>query len=191
MIKTKRLIFRPIEEADLEIIRDWRFSENIYKYFPDNEPVNMSCQKKWFENTVCNIKENKFFIVAKLDDNNPIGLTYLQKVDLKNGNAEFSFYLGDPKYYSKGYAVEMELVTLEYAFNYLNLHKVYAEVLEGGDRIISLHEKFNFKTVGTFKEQIYHEGRYIDLIRVEVLKNEFLEVAPKIKSICDKMKSSE
>ena len=50
MIKTKRLIFRPIEEADLEIIRDWRFSENIYKYFPDNEPVNMSCQKKWFEN---------------------------------------------------------------------------------------------------------------------------------------------
>jgi len=126
-------------------------------------------------------------MVVKADDNSPIGLTYLQKVDLRNGNAEFSFYLGEPKYYSKGYAVEMELATLEYAFNHLNLHKVYAEVLEGGDRIISLHEKFNFKISGNFKEHIFHEGRHIGLIRVEVLKKDFMEIAPRIKGLCDKM----
>lgn len=187
MITTKRLLFRAVEEGDLELIRNWRFSENICRYFPDNEPINLEHQKKWFEEVVCDIKNNKFFMVVKLEDNTPIGLTYLQKIDLKNGNAEFSFYLGDSKYYSKGYAVEMELVTLEYAFNYLNLHKVYAEILEGGDRIVSMHEKFNFKISGTFKEHIYHDGRYIDLIRVEILKKDFLAIAPKMTSLCDKM----
>lgn len=191
MITTKRLMFRAIEETDLELIRNWRFSEDMCRYFPDNEPINMFNQKKWFENVVSNFDENKFFLVVKLDDNTPIGLVLLQKLDLRNGNAESAIYLGDAEYYSKGYATEMQLTILDYAFNYLNLHKVYAEILEGNERSLSLHKKFNFKVTGTFKEHIYHEGRHIDLIRLEVLKNEFLDVIPKINSLCERMKGSE
>ena len=64
------------------------------------------------------------------------------------------------KYQNKGYAFEALKIFLNYAFNNINLHQIYANIPDDNLKSIALFEKFNFNIIGTKKDWIISDNLF-------------------------------
>lgn len=149
MLIGRRVRFRAVEEEDLSKIVKWRNSPQIYDFFFEYEPLSLIKQKIWFEKHLQTPTE-KLFIISSLEGE-AIGTVGFTHIDLRNRKAEWGrFLIGEEKFLKKGYGPEVEFLILEYAFEHLNLNRLYCEVLATNPTVISLHKKFGFK-----EEEVY------------------------------------
>ncbi|MEA2091666.1 MAG: GNAT family N-acetyltransferase, partial [Campylobacterota bacterium] len=70
----------------------------------------------------------KVFAVCLRDSNMHIGNISLQQITTKE--AEFAILMGEKKYWGKGYATEAGKILFSFAFNKLNLKRVYCGTSE-------------------------------------------------------------
>jgi len=64
---------------------------------------------------------------------------------------------------------------LDYAFGALPTNKIYLEVFTDNKKAIRLYEKLGFKQKGLLKEEIYKNGTFKDIIRMTILKKDWLK----------------
>jgi len=62
---------------------------------------------------------------------------------------------------------------LSFGFDFLNLHSIYLRVYEFNERAKKLYEKVGFKEVGRLREAGYREGKYFDILFMDILKKEY------------------
>ena len=60
-----------------------------------------------------------------------------------------------------------------YAFETLNLNRVWLHVYEYNERGIRAYEKVGFKREGVLRQDRYHAGRYWDTITMAILREEW------------------
>ncbi len=186
MIIGNLIKLRAIEKEDLPLIAKWRSDPEVYHYLFENDPISLTQQEKWYENLLKSDTDKIFMISTK--DDTPIGIIGLYKIDWRSKNAEWGFYIGDRKNRLGGYAPEAEYLLIEYAFEHLNLNKLWCRTFEFNKKVLSMHRSFNFKEEGTFRKHIYHNGKYEDVVFMGLLKEEFLEVKDKLEKLFNKLK---
>lgn len=59
------------------------------------------------------------------------------------------------------------------AFDQFNLHRLEAEIISYNKAAVKLFENMGFKREGTLREAKYYGGRYHDILRYGLLKEEF------------------
>lgn len=105
-----------------------------------------------------------------------IGGVGLNAVDRVDRHAELGIVIGDREYWGKGVASASEAMVLEYAFNNIvagGLNKVYARVFDGNTASRKALEKVGFKTVGIRHQDVWKNGRWLDVWFGEVLQEEW------------------
>ena len=65
------------------------------------------------------------------------------------------------------------MTILNFAFNRMNLHKVYLRVYDYNKRGVKSYQKCGFKKGGILREMFYDEGKYYDVVMMGILKREF------------------
>ncbi len=60
---------------------------------------------------------------------------------------------------------ECAILLLDYAFNHLNMQKVYCEVFEANTNALNAYKKFGFVEEGKFLNHIYKNGKFETVIR--------------------------
>ena len=81
--------------------------------------------------------------------------------------------IGEKRYLDKGYAKEATLTLLRYAFDTLNLHRIYLQVLSDNVAAIRLYEKCACKKEGILRKSLFLNGIRRDITIMAVLKGEF------------------
>ena len=114
-------------------------------------------------------KNVHFAIVGETDEY--FGTISLKNIDYINRNAEYAIIIRK-KFWGKNFAFEATQNIIEYGFNRLNLRKIYLNVLSCNVRANKFYEKFGFIREGIFKEHLYIDGRYEDLIWYSIFKTE-------------------
>jgi RimJ/RimL family protein N-acetyltransferase len=66
-------------------------------------------------------------------------------------------------------------VLLDFGFNYINLHRIQLRVYDFNVRAIKTYQKIGFTEVGKFREASYIDGKYIDVIFMDILQKEWQE----------------
>lgn len=81
-----------------------------------------------------------FCIIEELHGGAFVGFTHLtaQGPDLKNRQAEFGIVLL-PEFWSMGYGTEVTKFVIEHGFQYLALHRIELQVMEGNERAVALY----------------------------------------------------
>ena len=81
--------------------------------------------------------------------------------------------IGDTKNRGKdiGYFTTIEI--LNHAFNNMNLIRIELGVLESNTRALKLYKKVGFKREGVKHQSIYKNGKFVDMIMMAILKEEF------------------
>ena len=62
---------------------------------------------------------------------------------------------------------------LEHAFDELQLHKLYCEVLAFNTSVIKLHQKVGFNVEGVFRQQHKVNDDFVDIYRLGILAPEW------------------
>ena len=116
-----------------------------------------------------------FAIINKSNDK-LIGNCSFHQIDMINRTAEFVIYIGEKEVRGLGFGKEATLLTLDYAFNILNLHSVWLRVFEFNKRGHKLFEKIGFKNAGRMRDaRILGENKY-DVLYMDILASEYKSV---------------
>lgn len=174
MIIGERVRLRAIEPEDLPLMARWRNDPEVYQHFYEHEPISLEMQRKWVE-SVQQRSDEKLWIIELIETKQAIGTISLVKIDWRNRKAEYARLVIEPgEHRDKGLGFEAESLILAYAFNHMNLHRVYCEVFVDNENVIGLHKKSGFQIEGIFKGHIFKEGRYRDIVYMGLLREDYL-----------------
>ena len=102
-----------------------------------------------------------------------IGWIDLKNIDQLNGHAELGIAIGDKRYWGKGYGVGAMKAMLEWGFTNLELNKIWLRVEVDNDKAIKSYKQSGFVEEGILREDRYREGRYVDRLRMSLLRREY------------------
>ena len=131
--------------------------------------------EKDLEDFYSNLKGDNHVVFAACCNKTGIhfGNASIDAIDWINRNAHFNIMIGIPDFRIVHYLDVMKVLT-DYAFNTLNLNK-----LCGGSEIpgiLELHERMGWKKEGVLRKHHFREGKYVDVVQVAILREEFLEL---------------
>jgi RimJ/RimL family protein N-acetyltransferase len=122
-------------------------------------------EKKWLERLAERGNDVMLVIVLKgktLAQDRPIGTMGLHGIDRVNGVATTGAAIGEEDCQGKGYGTEAKMLLLEYAFNTLNIRKVYSRVFSINPRSRAYSEKCGYVLEATLPNSHFRMGRYVD-----------------------------
>ena len=115
--------------------------------------------------------ERRFVIEA---NDTFVGIVELMSIDYIHRTCEIQIIIIGG-FSGKGYAQKALKTGVDYAFNTLNMHKVYLWVDIDNAPAVHIYKKLGFKIEGTIKEQFFAGGKYHDSYFMGILKSEYAQ----------------
>ncbi|MFA0156322.1 GNAT family N-acetyltransferase [Vibrio sp. 10N.261.46.A3] len=128
-----------LNEEHLEFLRNLRNSDYVSKNLISNNVITKEMQQIWFDKLI-NDKSRVYFVVMM--ENNPIGC--LSFSHSSEGCGEWGLFLSEDNSWP-GTAVLLEIIALDFAFEFFNISSLTAEVLPHNKVAIRLHNMFKYK----------------------------------------------
>lgn len=110
------------------------------------------------------------FILAKGEEQ--LGLVQLVDIDYVHRKAEFTIMI-DPAQQGNGYAFKATRLAMDYAFNTLNLHKLYLFVDEINEKAMHVYETCGYKHVATLEEEYFVNGTYHNAVIMNIFQRDY------------------
>jgi len=164
-----KLKLAPLEWKFWKTYLDWINDEEISRLLDRHLPVTELEHQDFFRTLIRN-KAHIFFSVLKGPKKIFLGVCALKNIDAKNRKAELYICLDGKKGRGQGLGQEAVKELLDYAFDRLNLNRVYLYTPGYNQAAIRCYQKVGFVREGEFLEDIYADGRYYNAIRMCYLK---------------------
>ncbi len=182
IIEGPKIALKAIEREDLYQLKEWRNLPSFRMCFREFREINNPMQMIWYENQVLNDPNFLMFSIKFKETDELLGSCGLCNINWVHRQAEISLMIGWNSSYidDQGYAEEVSKLLINYAFNEINLNKVWAEVFEIDKKKRALFDKIGFVLDGTLREHYYYGGEWWDSYILSLLKKDY----------CNKMKDS-
>ncbi len=168
-----RIYLSPRSNEDVEKFTEWMNDFQVTDYTGRSGTImSLEGEKKYLEE---NSNTQGTFAIVTLDENKLIGTIGLEKINTINRSAVLGIFIGDKEYLSKGYGTEAIRLILDYGFNYMNLHSIKLELLSCNERALKCYKKCGFVETGRTRESVFLNGKYYDIISMDILASEFKE----------------
>ena len=172
MIPGEKVTLRAIEKRDVEFLRSLRNRPDMRKYLASHMPISEIEQAGWYERTASDPHKKVFMVDAPTGET--VGYVQLSQIDYKNRSVEVGIHLG-PAAQGKGYGRDAFHALMRFAFEEMNMHRVYLYVFDFNERAIGLYEKLGFREEGRLRDSIFQDGRYWDIVVMSILESEFAD----------------
>ncbi len=174
-MEESRVYLRLMTKNDTDNIVSWRNKEEVRSQFIYQKLFTRESHEKWMETMVDTGKVVQMIIVEN-ESEKPIGSVYLRDIDYEHKKAEYGIFIGELDYLGKGYGTEAAELMINYAFEYLELHKVMLRVYAENKRAIKSYEKAGFKKEAYLKDDVFVQGEFKDIVLMAIIHNEDEEV---------------
>ncbi len=164
---------KSVFDDDIERYTKWMNDFEVTDYIGgSSKVVTLTGERTWLEDMAKNRKDISLEIVT-LDEDKLIGTISLDGFNMIDRSAVLGIFIGDSDYRSHGYGTEAIKLMLEYGFKYLNLHSIRLDVLDVNERAHKCYLKCGFKDTGRDRERVFLNGKYYDMLHMDILENEF------------------
>ncbi len=169
VLRGERVLLRPLGTGDIRRCVKWFSDPEIIRFLGRNTPVTLAEEERWYREYERRTDEQIFAIEV---EGRHVGNLGLHKIDRTHRKADIGIVIGEPEFWSKGIGTEAMRVALGYAFGELGLNKVSLDVLEYNTRAIRMYEKVGFQREGVHREDVYKDGRFVNVVRMGILARE-------------------
>lgn len=169
MIKTERLYLKLLSEEDEGHIVKWRNKKEVIDNFFSHKGITLEEHKNWYQSYLKNDSRIEFIIIKK-DDDKKIGTIGLSNIDYRNQKCEYGILIGEEEEQRKGYGKEASIAIIDYAFQELNLHKIYLKVFSDNEFALKVYDSLGFKKEGLLKKDIFKNGEFKDVVIMGILR---------------------
>jgi RimJ/RimL family protein N-acetyltransferase len=114
-----------------------------------------------------------YFHVRPLGDEHLVGFAKIDWILWASQTARIQFGIGDPAERGKGYGSDVLRLLLRFAFDELNLHRVFAVIPEYNAPASHLLQKFGFVTEVRRREVLALDARRWDMLEFGLLRPEW------------------
>lgn len=166
------VVLRPLANGDLRRCVRWFSDPQVTQFLGRNTPVTLAEEERWFRDYLRRADEQIFAIEI---EGRHVGNLGLHKVDRVHRKADLGIVIGEPSYWSRGYGTDALRAALHYGFDQLELNKISLDVLEDNARAIQSYAKCGFVREGLHREDVFKNGRFLNVVRMSILVREFRE----------------
>lgn len=159
----KEVYLRPITHEDTDLIVKWRNQENVIKYFFYRKEFTREGHERWLREKVETGQVVQFVVCMKENDR-PVGSTFLRDIDMDHKKAEYGFFLGEADVRGRGIGKDILSMTVDYAFNTLGLHRVYARAYETNKPSVGCFLHCGFTKEGLLKDSVFADGSFHNVV---------------------------
>jgi len=183
MFEYNDVVFRAVEEFDLQTLHTMRQDEEINDSLFTLYPISMFSQKEWLKNMLSN-STSKVFMVDYIEKKQnhvewqtntvdsesryTIGCVRLNNIDFINRKVEVGADI-IKLHRGKGLGKKVYSALLKHCFEQMGVHQVYLYVLEKNERAIKCYESVGFKKVSVLQDWVWKNGSYQNVVLYSVL----------------------
>jgi UDP-4-amino-4,6-dideoxy-N-acetyl-beta-L-altrosamine N-acetyltransferase len=169
---------RLMEAADKEMVRNWRNLPEVSRHMYTDHYITPEEHEAWLDSTLRDPSKLHWIICHEDAD---VGVAYLYDIDQTNRRCSWGLYVADPKMRGRGIGGLVENAVLRHVFEDLGLHKICCEVLASNRPALALYEKFGFSREGCFREHIFKDGQFVDVVCLAMTRPDWEAKRPEIK----------
>ena len=167
----ERLYLSPVNIDDAELYIKW-MNETVSKSFGQYHLIVASkADLKWLFEPPTDMQR---YAMVLIDGDIMIGSISIHNIDHLNRNAFLGIFIGEEEYRCKGYGAEAIRLILDYGFNTLNLHNIMLSVKADNVEGIACYKKVGFRESGRRREWVFKDGKYIDVLYMDILASEYV-----------------
>jgi RimJ/RimL family protein N-acetyltransferase len=163
---------RPVEQGDLVHIQRWANDPELRRLTGEVKPMTPAGAEAFLEK-VYNDADRVWFIVATKASDAPIGEAGLLRMFPPWRTTDLTIIIGEKDARGKGYGREAINLLLDYAFGYLNFHRVAVGVVGFNTEALRFYETAGFRREGVQRDGYYHGHEYHDFVMMSILEDEF------------------
>ncbi len=171
-LKGKNIYLRALEPEDLDFIYALENNESIWEVSNTQTPYSRFLIRQYLENAHQDIYEAKQLRLAICHNETAetLGLIDIFDFDPKNNRAGVGLLIGSQANRSKGIGSEALELVINYSFQQLQVHQLYANI--GSDKEISLQlfTKFGFQKIGIKKDWNKVNNGYKDELLFQLIQ---------------------
>jgi len=154
---------RALEPSDLDFLYTLENNEDYWEVSNTQTPYSHYLLKQYIENSHLDIYEAKQLrFVIENNDQEIVGLIDLFDFNPQHIRAGIGVLI-DKIHQKKGYATEAIQLVNNYAFSYLNLRQLYANIATDNKESIVIFEKTGYLKTGIQKDWICNNGVFKDV----------------------------
>lgn len=176
-IKGEQVVLEPITEKDKQGFFYIATKSDGAKLWYDNKRREKRTAKAFFADWHAgyfNIRKpflgQCFWICV---GNEQVGVVAYNTIDACNKKTEVDIIIGDKKYMGKGYGPDALHTLCSYIFSHLDVNKIWIEARANNLRAIAAYKKAGFKQEGILKEENFFAGKFVDCVRLGMLRKNF------------------
>jgi RimJ/RimL family protein N-acetyltransferase len=173
-LQTNRLLLRPISLEDKEAVFAYRSNKEDNKY------------QGWIPEKLSDVEEFIGKVAKQLDEPD----SWFQLVIIEQGSGLVIGDLGihfcgdenkqaelgctlNREFWRKGYATEAMKKAIDFLFNDLDKHRVFASIYPENSASIGLVERMGFRKEAHFVQSLYIDGKWVDDMVYALLRSEW------------------
>lgn len=153
-LETKRLILKPVENGDLNILSEWKNTEDFL--------IFVSSEK--------NNRHHLQFMIYLKKENKPIGVVYTFSYNKLDGYMFLNVFIGK-EYRRMGYGAEACIITICYIFDSFPIYKIYCDSLSSNTQSILMMEGAGLEKEGFLKGHRLCNGVRHNVIRFAIYQH--------------------
>ena len=178
MIIGDQIRYRAIEKEDIPYFTRWLNDPEVRKGLSMIMPFSLTEEEEWFAGLTKRPPFEKPLAMEiqpdpEVDEWIFVGNCGLLGIDWQNRFAEVGIFIGEKAYWNQGFGTKAIQLMMKFGFEDLNLHRIWLRVFETNQRAVRSYIKAGFTEEGKFREAHYVDGKYVDVIIMSALKDEW------------------
>lgn len=168
----ERVYLRAFEAADLPHVQRWYNDYQLRGEIGVERPYSQHAAEQWLSRV--NSDESRIWFAVCLKENDRvIGEAGLLRMFPAWRMTDATLIIGEADAQGRGYGREAIRLLLDYAFGYLNFHRVAIGVVGFNERALRFWEQAGFRREGVFRDGYFWNHRYHDFVMMSILEDEF------------------
>ena len=176
VLESENLVMRRLVPADITEIIALRGNADTMQYIPRNLCSTAADAQELIDkfDEMINKNEGINWAMANKIDNKLIGLISFHRIEKENHRAELG-YMILPEFRGKGLISQGVQTVLEFGFETLGFHSVFAIVNAKNEASERVLQRNHFKKEAHFIENMCYNGKFVDTVFYSILKRNFVK----------------
>jgi len=169
-LKGNNIVLRALEPEDLDFLFETENNEDFWEVSGTTAPFSKFVLKQYIANAGQSIYEalQQRFVIEV--NKQPVGMIDLFDFNPDHRRAGIGILIL-PNFEGKGYAKEALKLIINYSFNTLQLHQLYANITSDNTRSIQLFSTLSFTQIGCKKDWILSNTTYKDELLFQLINS--------------------
>lgn len=163
-----KVYLRLMTPEDTDDIVRWRNSDSVRTNFIYQKLFTRQSHEQWIE-TMVNTGKVVQMIICMCENDAPVGSVYIRDIDTTHHKGEYGIFIGEESARGCGIGTAAAKLMIRYAFEELQLHRLFLRVFADNAQAMGSYEKAGFVKEAYLKDDVCIDGVYRDIVLMAVI----------------------